>query len=114
LAWYAESEIQHSRQPCYPLDAGESDRGGALLHTGLRHDAVTAPFVLDCVMPRVNEYLRQRLLPTLSRGDESDVPGAGAGRNGIDWQGAVRVQIKFAGRRYNWVLDSPAHMIRSQ
>ena len=37
----------------------------------LRHDAITAPFVIDCAMTRAIflEYLRQCLLPTLSPGD---------------------------------------------
>jgi hypothetical protein len=38
---------------------------------GLRHDAITAPFVIDCAMTRAifQEYLRQCLVPTLAPGD---------------------------------------------
>ena len=38
---------------------------------GLRHDAITAPFVIDCAMTRAIflEYLRQCLVPTLAPGD---------------------------------------------
>jgi transposase len=38
---------------------------------GLRHDAITAPFVIDCAMTGAIfvEYIRQCLLPTLSPGD---------------------------------------------
>jgi transposase len=38
---------------------------------GLRQDAITAPFVIDCAMTRAIflEYLRQCLLPTLAPGD---------------------------------------------
>jgi DDE superfamily endonuclease len=38
---------------------------------GLRHDAITAPFVIDRAMTRAIfvEYLRQCLVPTLSPGD---------------------------------------------
>jgi transposase len=38
---------------------------------GLRHDGITAPFVIDCPMTRVIfiEYLRQCLVPTLKPGD---------------------------------------------
>jgi transposase len=38
---------------------------------GLRHDAITAPFVIDRAMTRAIflEYLRQCLVPTLSAGD---------------------------------------------
>jgi transposase len=37
----------------------------------LRHDAITAPFVIDCAMTGAifREYLRQCLVPTLSPGD---------------------------------------------
>ena len=38
---------------------------------GLRHDGITAPFVIDCAMTRAIfvEYLRQCLIPTLQPGD---------------------------------------------
>jgi transposase len=38
---------------------------------GLRHDGITAPFVIDCAMTRAIflEYLRQCLVPTLHPGD---------------------------------------------
>ncbi len=38
---------------------------------GLRQDAITAPFVIDCAMTRriFVEYLRQCLIPTLAPGD---------------------------------------------
>ena len=38
---------------------------------GLRHDGITAPFVIDCAMTRAIflEYLRQCLAPTLAPGD---------------------------------------------
>ena len=38
---------------------------------GLRHDAITAPFVIDCAMTGAIfvEYLRQCLVPTLKPGD---------------------------------------------
>lgn len=37
----------------------------------LRHDSITAPFVIDCAMTRAIfvEYLRQCLIPTLQSGD---------------------------------------------
>jgi transposase len=37
----------------------------------LRHDAITAPFTIDCAMTSVIfiEYLRQCLVPTLAAGD---------------------------------------------
>lgn len=46
-------------------------RRGRLFLAGLRHDAITAPFVIDRAMTRAifQEYLRQCLVPTLAPGD---------------------------------------------
>src|SRR5579864_1921460 len=66
---------------------------------GLRQGAITAPFVIDCAMPRAIflEYLRQCLVPTLAPGDIVVMDNLPAHKGA-----AVRQVIEAAGaeRRY--------------
>jgi len=67
---------------------------------GLRHDGITAPFVIDCAMTRAIfvEYLRQCLIPTLQPGDIVVMDNLPAHKGG-----AVRQIIEAAGAELRYL-----------
>ena len=66
----------------------------------LRHDGITAPFVIDCAMTRAifTEYLRQCLTPTLRPGDIVVMDNLPAHKGG-----AVRQIIEAAGAELRYL-----------
>jgi transposase len=66
----------------------------------LRHDGITAPFVIDCAMTRAIfvEYLRQCLIPTLRPGDIVVMDNLPAHKGG-----AVRQIIEAAGAELRYL-----------
>jgi len=67
---------------------------------GLRHDGITAPFVIDRAMTRAifTEYLRQCLIPTLAPGDIVVMDNLPAHKGG-----AVRQIIEAAGAELRYL-----------
>jgi len=70
---------------------------------GLRQGAITAPFVIDCAMPRAIflEYLRQCLVPTLAPGDIVVMDNLPAHKGA-----AVRQVIEAAGAELRYLPPS--------